>query len=151
MKIDKNTISAYGKLTLPQILAKQAEKIGSQGIAIREKAYGIWQTFDWTEYFEYTTKVGLGLKSIGLTRGENIGIITDNHPEWLFAELGGQSVGAVTLNLFTSAVSAELAHTLSRIRASYVIAGDRNRWINFSKLEINCPTSARLSMLIPQG
>jgi long-chain acyl-CoA synthetase len=127
MKIDKDTISAYGKLTLPQILAKQAEKIGSQGIAIREKAYGIWQTFDWTEYLEYTTKVGLGLKSLGLNRGENIGIITDNHPEWLFAELGGQSAGAVTLNLFTSAVSAELAHTLNRIRATYVIAGDQEQ------------------------
>ncbi|MCD6154135.1 MAG: AMP-binding protein [Syntrophobacterales bacterium] len=128
MKIDKDIISAaYGKLTLPQILAKQAEKIGSYGIAIREKAYGIWQTFDWTEYLEYTTKVGLGLKSLGLNRGENIGIITDNHPEWLFAELGGQSVGAVTLNLFTSAVSGELAHTLNRIRATYVIAGDQEQ------------------------
>ncbi len=127
MKIDKDTISAYGKLTLPQILSKQAERIGSDGIAIREKAYGIWQTFDWTEYFEYTTKVGLGLKSLGVNRGENIGIITDNHPEWLFAELGGQSVGAVTLNLFTSAVSGELAHTLNRIRATYVIAGDQEQ------------------------
>jgi len=126
-KIDKDTISEYSKLTLPQVLAKQAERIGTHGIAIREKAYGIWQTYDWTEYLEYVKKTGLGLRSLGLQRGENIGIITDNHPEWLFSQLGGQFVGAVTLNLFTSAVSNELADTLNRIRATYVIAGDQEQ------------------------
>ena len=71
--------------------------------------------------------MALGLKTLGFKRGENIAIITDNHPEWLFSELGGQSVGAVTLNLFTSSVSDELANTLNRIQATYVIAQDQEQ------------------------
>ena len=120
-------ITEYSQHTLPQILAKQAERIGSHGIAIREKAYGIWQTYDWAEYFDFARRTGLGLKSLGIGRGENIGIITDNHPEWLFTELGGQAIGAVTLNLFTSAIADELAHTLNRIRASFVVAQDQEQ------------------------
>lgn len=120
-------ITEYSKYTLPQILAKQAERIGSQGIAIREKAYGIWQTYNWTEYFDFARRTGLGLKALGIRRGENIGIITDNHPEWLFTEIGGQAIGAVTLNLFTSAIADELSHTLNRIRASFVIVQDQEQ------------------------
>ncbi len=120
-------ISEFTQYTLPQILAKHAERFGSKETAIREKAYGIWQAYSWADYFQYTKKMGLGLKTLGFKRGENIAIITDNHPEWLFSELGGQSVGAVTLNLFTSSVSDELAYTLNRIQATYVIAQDQEQ------------------------
>jgi long-chain acyl-CoA synthetase len=113
--------------TLPQILAKQADQFGSERTAIREKAYGIWQTYSWLDYFSYVKKVGLGLRAIGLQRGENIGIITNNIPEWLFSELGAQSVGGITLNLFTSSVREELCFSLNRIQASYVIAQDQEQ------------------------
>ncbi|MBN2539276.1 MAG: AMP-binding protein, partial [Deltaproteobacteria bacterium] len=113
-------------LTLPQILLKHAEEFGGR-TSIREKAYGIWQSYSWSDYLEYSKKVGLGLSALGLKRGDNIGIIMDNHPEWLFSQLGGQSLGAVALNLFTSAVSEEMAGTLNRIQAAYVIVEDQEQ------------------------
>ncbi len=64
---------------------------------------------------------------MGLRRGENIGIVTNNHPEWLFSELGGQAVGAVTVNLFTSSVPEELATALGRFRATVVIVQDQEQ------------------------
>src|SRR4030043_32943 len=106
--IDERTLSAFSKLTFPQILAKQAKRWGSTSVAIREKAYGIWEPYTWHEYLDYVKHVALGLLSLGLKRGEFIGIITDNHPEWLFSELGAQSLGAYTLNLYTSSVAKEL-------------------------------------------
>ncbi|MBW2560344.1 MAG: AMP-binding protein [Deltaproteobacteria bacterium] len=113
-------------LTLPQILLQQAERAGGR-TAIREKAYGIWQTYTWRDYLAFTKEVGLGLYALGLRRGDNVGIIIDNHPEWLFSQLGGQGLGAVMLNLFTSAVSSEMAGTLNRIDAAYVIAQDQEQ------------------------
>ena len=50
--------------------------------------FGIWQAYNWEDYFRYTKQVALGLLALGLKRGENIGIISDNHPEWLFGEMG---------------------------------------------------------------
>ncbi len=112
--------------TLPQILLKQAEKSGNR-VTIREKAYGIWQAYNWRDYLEFTKKVGLGLSALGLRRGDNVGIIMDNHPEWLFSQLGAQALGAVVLNMFTSAVSDEMAGTLNRIQAAYVIVEDQEQ------------------------
>ncbi len=103
---------------------KQAERFGEERTAIREKAYGIWQRYSWQDYYRYVKQAGCGLSAIGLKRGDNVGIITNNIPEWLFGELGCQSVGGISLNLFTSSVAEELYHSLNRIKASYVIVQD---------------------------
>ena len=113
-------------LTLPQILMRQSQRFGDR-VAIREKAYGIWQSYTWRDYLTFVKRVGLGLYSLGMKRGDQIGIIMDNHPEWLFSQVGGQAFGAVMVNLFTSAISSEIAGTLNRINAVYVIAQDQEQ------------------------
>jgi long-chain acyl-CoA synthetase len=126
-QIDERPLSAYSKLTFPQILATQAQHWGSERVAIREKAYGIWEAYTWFDYLNYVKHVALGLLSLGLKRGEYIGIIMDNHPEWLFSELGAQSIGGHTLNLYTSSVTKELIFGLGRIQAAYVVAQDQEQ------------------------
>ncbi|MGZ6235762.1 MAG: AMP-binding protein [Syntrophales bacterium] len=124
---DDGELASIAQYTLPQILMKQSERLGSEATAIREKAYGIWQAYSWLDYYRYVKHTGLGLSDIGLKRGENIAIVTNNVPEWLFCEIGCQSVGGVSLNLFTSSVPEELCHALSRIKASYVIAENQEQ------------------------
>ena len=113
--------------TLPQLLEAQARRFGCAGAAIREKAYGIWQTYHWEDYLQYVKHAGLGLFVLGCRRGEVVGLITDNHPEWLFAELGSQAVGGITMNSFTSAVAEELSTLMNRIQASFVFAQNQEQ------------------------
>ena len=77
--IDQQYLDSLEEYTFPQILARQSERLGASHIAIREKAYGIWQTYSWQDYYRYVKLVGLGLASLGLERGENIGLIVDKH------------------------------------------------------------------------
>jgi long-chain acyl-CoA synthetase len=113
--------------TLPQILEIQSNRFGSDAIAIREKAFGIWQTYTWADYYRYAKCVGAGFLALGLRRGECVGMIVNNHPEWLFTELGAQSVGGVSLNLFTSSVSEELCVSLNRVQAAFVVVQDQEQ------------------------
>ncbi|MDY7036792.1 MAG: AMP-binding protein [Thermodesulfobacteriota bacterium] len=126
-RLDQEVLSSLQQYTLPQILSRKAEQPGSERTAIREKAYGIWRTYTWKDYLNYVKLVALGLSSLGLKRGENIALILDNHPEWLFSELGAQALGVVTVNLFSSAVAKELVYGLNRIQASYVVAQDQEQ------------------------
>jgi long-chain acyl-CoA synthetase len=126
-RFNQEALSSLMNYTLPQILFKQAKELGSSKIALREKMYGIWLSYNWADYFRYTKNVALGLLTLGLKRGENIGIITDNHPEWLFTEIGAQALGAITINLFTSSVAKELTTMLNRIQAVFVVAQDQEQ------------------------
>ena len=53
-RLDEEGLSSLIQFTFPQILSRQAERLGPDKIAIREKAYGIWQTYNWRDYLRYT-------------------------------------------------------------------------------------------------
>ena len=127
MSFDSNQQNRDFRGTIPQLLASQAESFIGEQAAIREKAYGIWDVYSWKTYLGFVKKIGLGLIAIGFKRGDVVGLITDNHSEWLFAEVGTQAVGGISLNLFTSAVSAELAIALSRVSAAFVFAENQEQ------------------------
>ncbi len=126
MKLHRDYLYQLREFTIPQILFKQAELLKDK-VAIRKKSLGIWKTVSWTEYLRFVKHVSLGLIFLGLRRGEHVSIIMDNEPEWLFAELGAQAMGAVTLNLFTSSIAKELSILINRFGAKVVFAQDQEQ------------------------
>jgi long-chain acyl-CoA synthetase len=150
-RIDQATLSTLENYTFPQILARNAERFGAEGIAIREKAYGIWLTYAWKDYMGFTRRVALGLKSLGLQRGENVGLILDNHPEWLFAELGTQAAGGITIPFFTSAVAKELVGGLNRVQGVYVFAQDQEQVDKLLEMKDQLGHVRRLIYVDPTG
>lgn len=114
-------------LTLPQVLKANADIYGDSKTAIREKAYGIWQKYTWQDYLNYVKTTAAGLAALDLKRGENLTMIVNNSPEWLFSELAAHSLGATTLNLFTSSIAEELAYSIARINSPIVIVQDQEQ------------------------
>jgi long-chain acyl-CoA synthetase len=126
-RIGADILDRFDAKTLPQVLIHQASTMGNNRTAIREKAYGIWQRYGWQDYLDYVKHTAYGLKALGLNRHDHVAMVLNNHPEWLFTQLGSQSMGAVTLNLFTSAVASEIASTLERIGARFVVVQDQEQ------------------------
>ena len=114
-------------MTLPQLLAQNAQAFGDSKTAIREKAYGIWQTYTWKDYFNYVKKTAAGFAALNMKRGDNMCMIVNNSPEWLFSELGAHALGATTLNLFTSSIAFELAFSIERIHSPVVVVQDQEQ------------------------
>jgi long-chain acyl-CoA synthetase len=56
-----------------------------------------------------------------------VAIVMNNHPEWLYSELGAQAVGCVTVNLFTSSIADELAEALKRFQPAVVVVQDQEQ------------------------
>ncbi|HOF04064.1 MAG TPA: AMP-binding protein [Syntrophales bacterium] len=138
-------------LTLPRLLLKQAETLGKSGIAIREKAYGVWHKFTWEDYLRYVRHSALGFTSLGVRRGENVVLVVNNHPEWLFSELGAQAVGAVTINLFTSSIPEELRTSIQRTQAVAVIAQDQEQVDKLLEIRERIPHVRKVVYIDPTG
>ena len=126
-RIDSETLSSMAQFTLPQILFKQAERLGSGRIAIREKAYGLWQAISWDAYLHYAKNTALGLMALGIERGETVAFILENIPEWLFGELGTQTAGAVAVPLFNASTAETLIDELNHVQATYVFVQDQTQ------------------------
>lgn len=80
---------------MPQLLLKNRERWGTHGVALRAKEYGIWREYSWTECWEKTKAISLGLMSLGLKTGTRVCILGRNSPEWLLCEMAVQAAGGV--------------------------------------------------------
>ena len=81
--------------TLPKLLLRRAEEFGDR-VALRKKDFGIWQEIAWSDYARNVTSVAHGLLKYGVNRTDCVAIISENRPEWLYVDIGIQSIGGIT-------------------------------------------------------
>ena len=98
--------------TIPKLFKARTEELGDR-TAMREKDLGIWHSYSWRFYYEQGRILGLGLLSLGLKRGEVISVLSEDRKEWLFADLGGQSVGAIVSGIYTTDSASQLEYLVN--------------------------------------
>ena len=74
------------------------------------------EEFSWADYRAARHVVGLGLRELGIGTGDRAAVLSENRPEWLFADLGIQGIGGVTVGVYPTSPEAEVGHLL-RTRA----------------------------------
>ena len=112
--------------TFPKLLLRNAEYLADRP-AMREKAFGIWQTWTWSEVLDEVRAFALGLKKMGLKRGDSIAIIGDNRPRLYWTFLAAQSLGAVPVPVYQDAVADEMVYVLKHAKVSFVMAENQEQ------------------------
>jgi long-chain acyl-CoA synthetase len=114
------------QFTMPQLLKQRAE-LHPNAVALRLKEFGIWQETTWGTYFERVKYFALGLYALGLRRDDKLAVIADNIPEWLYAELGVQSLGAISVGVYQSSVPSEMAYLLEYTDCKIIVAENQEQ------------------------
>src|ERR1700723_4513233 len=112
--------------TYPKLLRLNAREHGSE-TALREKDFGLWRVFTWNHYQTRVHDFALGLVELGLGRGDVIGIMGDNRPDWVSAEIAPHAIGAMSLGLYRDVLDEEAAYLLSYGEAKLVFAEDEEQ------------------------
>ncbi|MCS7160224.1 MAG: long-chain fatty acid--CoA ligase [Gemmatales bacterium] len=82
--------------SLPALLLYQAERLGNRP-AVRWKKHGWWYGYSWEELAERALAVAAALVSEGISPGARVGLWSENRIEWILADLGILTAGAVTV------------------------------------------------------
>ena len=101
-----------GADTLVKLFRERCKQLGAK-IAHREKDYGIWLSYSWTDFYEHAELIGLGLVSLGLKRGEVVSILSEDRKEWVYADLAVQSVGGIASGVYTPDSAAQLKYLVN--------------------------------------
>ncbi len=105
--------------TLAKLFAKRCQELGQQ-TAHREKVLGIWRSHSWQNYYNRARRIGLGLISLGIKRGEVVSILSEDNKEWAYMDLGIQSVGAIASGIYTTDAPSQLAHLLNDSQSRFL-------------------------------
>ena len=145
------TTSLNNAQSLPALLVRNAERFGDQSIALREKEFGIWQSVTWRQYLEHVRDFSLGLISLGLRPGETLGIIGDNRPEWVYAELAAQAAGVLPFGIFQDSILSEVAYIIEHSEAAMLVAEDQEQVDKILDLKEKLPRLKKVIYTDPKG
>eukprot|EP01037_Dinobryon_pediforme_P000271 gene271-273_t len=131
-------------LTLPQMLRERAGT-DAQRIAIRQKDFGIWKPFTWAQYHQRASHFGLGLRALGLPAGGHVGVISENRIEWVLAQMGAGLVGAVTVGVYPTSPTNEVAYVVGHADIEIMVCEDQEQT---DKLLAALPDLPRLKKIV---
>ena len=136
--------------TYPKLLRLNAKEHGGE-IALREKHLGLWRVLTWNDYQSRVRDFALGLVELGLSRGDVIGIIGDNRPDWIAAEIATHAIGALSLGLYRDVLDEEAAYLLNYGEASLVFAEDEEQVDKLLNLADRVPRLKHVIYSDPRG
>jgi len=131
-------VQVQGCDTLPKLFLKVSAERGER-IAMREKDFGIWQAYSWSDYREHALAIANGLLSLGLQRGDVVSIQSEDCKEWLFADIGGLLAGGVVNGVYPTYQSRQLGHTLNDSQCRFLFVEDEEQLDKFLEIEDELP------------
>ncbi|HEX9164658.1 MAG TPA: AMP-binding protein, partial [Gemmatimonadales bacterium] len=136
--------------TLPQVLAARAAEHPSR-VALRHKDLGRWKEYTWADYADHVARAGLALRSLGVAPGDRVAIIGENRPEWIFADLGAQGIGAVVVGVYTTSPAAEVEYLVDHSGTSVVVVEDEEQLDKVLMVRHKLPQLRHIIIIEPRG
>ncbi|MCU0451062.1 MAG: long-chain fatty acid--CoA ligase [Bernardetiaceae bacterium] len=81
------------------LLAYQCQKYPRPD-AINSKVKGQWVSYGSQQVAQIVDRLSLGLLKLGIRKGDAVAIVSPNRPEWNFADLAIQQIGAVSVPMY---------------------------------------------------
>ncbi len=138
------------KTTFPQLLLAHAKQ-RPNAPAMREKEYGIWQTFSWSDLADLVNDLACGLHQQGLRRGDYMVVIGANRPRLYATMLAIQSVGAVPIPLYQDAAGVECVFPINNAEVRFAFVEDQEQVDKLLDLHVQCPQIEHIYYDDPRG
>ena len=91
------------------------------------KKEGAWRAISSAEFRRAVEELSLGLRALGVEAGDRVAILSENRPEWAFADLATLAAAAVDVPIYPSSTPAQVLYILndSGAKAVFVSSADQ--------------------------
>ena len=96
-------------------------------VAFRDKRFGIWSEISYQSFWEQAQWVGCALNYFGVDRFDKAAVHSENRPEWIIADIGIQSIRAITVGLYPTNPPSEVKYLLGHSESKILFAEDQEQ------------------------
>ncbi len=107
--------------------------------ALSVKRNGKWESFNSDEFVKKSNYFSYGLLELGFKTGDKIATVSNNRPEWNFADIGMMQVGIVHIPIYPTVGEEEYRHILSFSEAKMIIISNKERYEIIKPIIENLP------------
>ena len=127
-------------------LAANADEHPTEPALSWEEGQG-WKTMDWRQYREAVAAATLGLRSIGVGRGDFVAIMTRNRPEHVIGDLAAVHAGATPVSLYNTLAPEQIAYIAGHCEAKVAIVEGREFMERWEKVRADLPALEHVVLL----
>ena len=96
-------------------------------VAFRDKRFGIWSEISYQSFWEQAQWVGCALNYFGVDSFDKVAVHSENRPEWIIADIGIQSIRAITVGLYPTNPPSEVKYLLGHSETKVLFAEDQEQ------------------------
>src|SRR3990170_925298 len=97
--------------TLTKLFFDAVEKYNKPD-ALQLKVNGAFQPISHKTLAQRVARTALGLRALGVKRGDRVGLLSENRPEWAIADYGCLTTGGTDAPLYPSPPADQIAYIL---------------------------------------
>ncbi|WP_428266429.1 AMP-dependent synthetase/ligase [Haliangium sp.] len=139
-----------GSDTLPGRLADKARRHPDR-VALREKSLGLWAEITWRDYRDRVAEAARMLWELGVRPGDAVAVLSDNRPEWLYADLAAQSIGARAVGIYQTNPPADVAYVIVDSGSKVLFCEDQEQYDKALDIRDQTPTLTHVIVFDPRG
>jgi len=107
------------------LLERYREQFADKEDALCSKQNGDWVKYSSGDYIENSHNFSYGLLELGLEKGDKIITISNNRPEWNFADMGMAMIGVIHVPVFTSLSTDDYLYIINHSEAKLILVSDK--------------------------
>ncbi len=123
--------------TIPKLLIHHAQARGDRP-SIREKDFGIWQSWTWSEVRDEVMSLAGGLAAIGFEPGDKLAIVGDNRPQLYWAMVAAQVAGGVPVPVYQDSVAEEMQYIFDHAGIRFAVVEDQEQVDKLLEVKEGC-------------
>ena len=126
--------------TIPELYRYLTEDYGLKkgGYVIQRKVDGVYKGIGYGELKDETDLFAFGLHSLGLKSNDCVALISENRPEWVYADFAMQMLGIINVPLYPSLTSDSIEYILNDSESKAIIVSTGFQLNKVLKVVKNC-------------
>lgn len=125
--------------TIADLFLYSAEKFDRID-ALSYKLNGEWRRISSAEVIDRSERIALGLKSIGINKGDRVAILAANSPNWTLADAGCQFGGVIDVPIYTTLACDSVEYILRDSAAKAIFLQDKETYDRIADALLANPT-----------
>ena len=122
----KKSIGTQGRNRWPNLVTMFFDQVEQGGDTpfLWSKKGSIYESQSWNEASNQVRQLAGGLKSLGVTKGSRVLLVSENRPEWLIADIAIMAIGAITVPAYITNTEADHQHIIEDSGAQFAIVSN---------------------------
>ena len=103
-----------------------------------------WKSYSWNEFSSCVRTVSNAMLNLGVKVQENVGVFSQNCPQYLFCDYGAWGIRAVTVPFYATSSEQQIQFIINDAKIRFLFVGEQEQYEKAHRVMALCPTLERI-------